>query len=471
MSTTRRNFIRNTFLGVGLLSGGKAWAGTNPSFAYQDTSNEPHQVAHGRPMPPHRQDARFPDQPLGRGRIEPTLVKLQPGAEQQFKAIIAAPMFSYAHLAEKVTWTVNDVEGGNAQVGTIDARGLYRAPAHAPVPHEVHICAKVEGVMNPFLFATVLVGVAEAAYTMKSSWTDEAHRMEYPHSISLDPQGNLLIADSVGSRVFRFSPDGKLLTAIGAGSRVTKGSHRKPASASSGFTHPSVTVGYFGGTRPGYFSAPRVALSDSSGMVYVVDTEERRPQIQVFDSAGHFQYAFGQHGTLPGYLIRVHGMAFDSKGRLHAEDVENCRINTYERDGKFVSSWGHEGALPGDLNAPHGLYIDPNDEIFVIGYYGPTQKFTADGHFLLAFAHADPPDHPISFQSVCGDRWGNVYVPMREEGLAKFNNTGDFIGWVTKGVAVQWGTVAHDGTIYLLPTADSKREKEQLPTVAVYSEQ
>lgn len=459
MRKTRRNFLRNAFLGVGLLSGGKTWAGMNQGFAQDDPSNEPHQAAQARTDPPERRDARYPYRPLGRGAIKPTLVKLRPGAEQQFNAIIEAQIFSFAHVAENVTWTVNGIEGGNAQVGTIDATGLYRAPARAPVPHEVHICAQVENVMNRLLFATVLVDTPEASYTMKSSWTDKAHLMRDPHSIFLDPQGNILIADSVGGRVFRFSPDGKLLMEIG-GPSGRRGHH-----------HPSVAMGYFGGTQPGQFSGPRVALTDASGMIYVVDTEERRPEIQVFDSAGRFQYAFGEHGTLPGYLIRVHGMAFDSKGRLHTEDVENCRINTYEPTGKFLSSWGHEGILPGDLNAPHCIYIDPNDEIFVLGYYGPTQKFTAEGHYLMAFAYADPPDHPISFQSLCGDRWGNVYVPMREEGLAKFTNTGDFIGWVTRGVAVQWATVAHDGSVYLLPTADTDREKEKLPTVAVYSEQ
>ncbi|HUZ46149.1 MAG TPA: NHL repeat-containing protein [Terriglobia bacterium] len=466
MTKTRRDFLRNTLLGAGLVSGAKAWAGTNPGFAPLNPPSKPYQAMDGDGALPSKQDSRYPDKPLGRARIEPSLAKLQPGAQQQFRAIIAAPTFSYAHLAENVTWTVNDVEGGSSQVGTIDARGLYRAPAQVPVPHEVHVCAKVEGVMNPLLFATVLVGASEVSYTMKSSWTDEAHVMKYPHSISLDPQGNLLIADSTGNGAYRFSREGKLLTVFGFSPRHKKGAHAPEGSVSK---HPSLAMGYFGGMDPGYFSAPRVAISDKEGNVYVVDTEERRPQIQVFDTEGNFKYAFGQHGNLPGYLIRVHGMAFDSKGLLHAEDVENCRVNTYEPDGKFVGSWGHEGALPGQLNAPHCLYIDPNDEPFVIGYYGPTQKFTSDGHYLLSFAHANPPDHPISFQSLFGDRWGNVYVPMRDEGLQKYNNVGEFVGWVTRGVGTQWGTVAHDGTIYLLPTSTSKSQEAKLPTVAVYA--
>jgi len=415
------------------------------------------------------QDAAPGDQSLDRGRIQPTFVKLQPGAEQQFRAIVEAPRFSFAHLAEKVTWTVNDIVGGDAQVGTIDAQGLYRAPARAPLPHEVHIRAEVEGVMNRFLFATALVGAPEIAYSLTSSWTDppEAHRLVYPHGISFTPQGDLLIADSNANRVFRFSRDGKLLAEIGS-----EPTGRKRANEGANPPGPGTPdTGYFGGERPGYFAGPRVALADSSGMVYVVDVAERRPMIQVFDREGHFQYAFGRHGVLPGELQRSHGMVFDSKGRLHVEDVENGRIDTYERTGKFVSSWGHEGTMPGELNAPHGIYIDPNDEIFIIGYYGPTQKFTADGRYLLTFASANPPDHAVSFQFVCGDRWGDVYIPMRRDGLAKFSNTGDFLGWVVKGRSVQWATVAPNGTVYLLPAMPSPGGGKPQATVEIYSEQ
>jgi hypothetical protein len=118
------------------------------------------------------QEAAHIGPPLDRGRIQPTLVKLQPGAQQQFNAILEAPRFNYARMAEHVAWTVNGIPGGDAQVGTIDAHGLYRAPATAPAPHEVHVRAELEGVTNRFLFATVLVGAPEAAYSMTGSWAD-----------------------------------------------------------------------------------------------------------------------------------------------------------------------------------------------------------------------------------------------------------------------------------------------------------
>jgi hypothetical protein len=402
----------------------------------------------------------------GRGRIEPTLVKLQPGAQQQFKAILEAPRFNYARMAETVAWTVNGIPGGDARVGTIDANGLYHAPATAPVPHEVHVRAEVEGVTNRCLFATVLVGAPEVAYAITSSWADPPAERHFrrPHAIFLDEQNNLLIADEYTSRVFRFSPEGKLLQEIGLGS----GGGPLPPNAD---LTPALGVAFPPTGTPGHFSGPRVAIPGPSHTIWVLDVAERRPMIQVFDHEGRFQWSFGQWGTRPGELLKGHCMGFDRKGLLHVADVENARINTYEPTGKFLSDWDRPGALPGDLNAPHALYIDPNDEMFVVGYYGPTQKFTADGHFLTAFAYADPPREVLSFQSICGDRWGDVYVPMGRQGLAKFSNTGDFLGWVVKGHAVQWAAVKQDGTVYALPAIAPRGQPQPKSTVEVYAEQ
>lgn len=376
-------------------------------------------------------------------------------------------------MAKNVSWTVNGIPRGDAQVGTIDANGMYRAPASAPTPHEVHIRAEVDGVMNRFLFATALVGAPEIAYTLTNSWTDppEAHRIVSPHGISLDPQGNLLIADTGSNRVFRFSPEGKFLAEIGSNAGAgLKSLNESKLSGAGTVPQAGVGQGYFGAERTGYFAGPRVALADSAGRVYVLDVAERRLMIQVFDREGRFLYGFGPHGILPGELQRAHDMAFDSKGRLHVEDVETARISTYDRSGEFVSSWGHEGTLPGELNAPHAVYIDPSDEVFTIGYYGPVQKFTAEGHFLLAFAYGDPPDHAVSFQSFSGDAWGDVYVPMRKEGLAKFSNTGEFLGWAVRGRWVQWTAVSRDGTVYVLPAMPLPRQAKTTATVEVYSE-
>ena len=54
-----------------------------------------------------------------------------------------------------VTWSVNGIPGGNTTVGTIDARGLYRAPATLPNPNFVKVSAS--SITGPSASATAPV--------------------------------------------------------------------------------------------------------------------------------------------------------------------------------------------------------------------------------------------------------------------------------------------------------------------------
>jgi len=157
-------------------------------------------------------------------------------------------------------------------------------------------------------------------------------------------------------------------------------------------------------------------------------------------------------------LLRAHGMQFDSQGRLFVVDVDNARVSIFCRAGEILSHWGKDGLYPGELNAPHGLFLDPSGDVFISGYYGPAQKFTPDGRFLKAFGYGQPPDGPVHFHACGGDRWGNLYVTVRnrgqrpnEIGLMKYNNNGDFIAsWrlATEDRAVNWVTADQNGLVY-----------------------
>jgi hypothetical protein len=58
-------------------------------------------------------------------------------------------------------------------------------------------------------------------------------------------------------------------------------------------------------------------------------------------------------------------------------------------------------------------------DVFVNSYYGPTHKFTPEGHIVATFAEGDPPDGSVYFHNVTGDKWGNVYVMARPMGGAQ----------------------------------------------------
>ncbi|MCC6682887.1 MAG: NHL repeat-containing protein [Phycisphaeraceae bacterium] len=378
-----------------------------------------------------------------RAMIKPSLVRLQPGQTQQFKAIMLATYLMAADAPKQVTWSVNGIEGGNEQVGTIDANGVYEAPAAAPSPNEIHIIAHVPEAANSLLFATVLVGDDEPKYELVNTWSEpikSAEHFKSPHGIGLDKDGNLLIADVKANRVLRFTPDGKFLGDVGDGS----------------------------GGEPGKFVEPRLAIIDDKGNIWATDSKSDRPRLQVFSPDGKFERQFAEKGILPGFLLRAHGMGFDRQQRLFVVDVDNFRVNVYSHDGDFLYDWGQVGTGPGQFNAPHGLYVDPSGDVFISGYYGPIQKFDSQGNYLFRFCHGDPPDGPVYFHSISGDRWGNVFVMVRNRSgydnqlqtdggrrlsVMKFNNNGDFVtGWSLEKPEHResWAVVADDGTVYSL---------------------
>lgn len=381
-----------------------------------------------------------------RATISPSIVHLQPGESASFKVIMVATRLMAALPPKEVIWGVNDIPGGNAALGSIDGNGLYTAPSEIPSPREIHLSAEVPDAANRFLYATVIIGEGEPEYRAVHIWgepVEEGKGTEHfvdPHGIGIDVEGNLLISDQEGSAVRRFTPEGKYLGDLGLGS----------------------------GSEPGQFTEPRIAMADAEGRIFVSDSKGDRPRIQVFSNDGEFLKIFAEKGRPPGMILRAHGMDFDAQGRIFTADVDNMRVNVYDRDGNFLYEWGEEGPNLGQFNAPHGLCVDKSGDVFVNGYYGPTQKFSAEGDFLFAFCYGDPPDGPVYFHNLTGDRWGNVYVMVRsKEGyqgqfvegeakrisIMKFNNNGDYItGWSFSSTDHREtsATVSEDGRVYAL---------------------
>jgi len=325
-----------------------------------------------------------------RGAISPILVNLLPGASQRFTVQVEG------HPARAAKWLVNDIAGGSAEIGRITRNGLYRAPARPPVPNEVHIGAMVEGVENPYVCSTVLVGRQIPYYRLSARWGEYgegAGQFLEAHGIALDADGNVLIADPVRSRVMRFATDGKFLGELGLGPGSALGAFQGP---------PDVQVG-------------------PDGHILVLDRNNNR--VQEFTRAGQFVRAWGQAGSGTGQFNRPHSIAFGKNARVYVADTDNDRIQVFDRDGKFLFAWA--GSASG-LRAPHAVAVDRNGDVFVLDYYGMCQKFTADGKLLFSLAQRDETCH-----SLASDRWGDVYLMARHPAfgpsIVKYNNDGAYI--------------------------------------------
>ena len=354
---------------------------------------------------------------MNRARIKPTLVKLAPQAEQQFYVVKEPGRLTAAFATNKVKWFVNGILGGNEAVGKITEGGIYKAPENTPESPEIHIEARINTGSNKTLWATVLYNGLRPSYTTVGDWgelKDSLKHLKAPTSITLDQNGNILLADG---NIKRFTNDGIYIDEIGE----SKGDYE------------------------GSIIEPLNLAVDNNGLIFISDNKTGPPRIGVFSNDGKYQYGFAKKGTSDGKVMNTRGMAFNSKQQFYIGDIDNIRVSVFEHSGEFIQTFGQKGAFPGELNVPHGLTIDPNDDVFVANYFGPCQKFSSDGHLILDFLYPNPPDGPIYITDISSDRWGNVYMIVKgnqksdnefgavvdEQGnpvhIMKYNNNGVFV--------------------------------------------
>ena len=378
---------------------------------------------------------------LGRASIHPSIVTMETGGQQKFKIIKMAEPLTPARLAEKVTWFVNDVPGGNKEIGTIDENGLYKAPEKVPSPREIHIVGVVEGVANPKLFATVLIDSDKPLYELAYSYSASVKDTKYftsLHCVTMDNDGNLILVSEDGM-VVRFTPEGRFIDEI-AGE----------------------------GNNPGQVIDPRAALVDEQGNIFVSDQKPFGQRLQVFGNDGKLLNVFAEKGTGPGEILRAHGMDFGTDGNLYVIDVDAMCVDIYTHEGEFIKSWGDDEYYRWYFDASHGLSVDPNNDVFISDYYGNMLKFDKDGRFLRRFFQADPPDGSVYIHSMSDDRWGNAYAMVRSSrgyggevevsnkskaSVLKFNNNGDYVGSVSLKVdshTGKWAYIDNKGYLYVV---------------------
>ena len=118
--------------------------------------------------------------------------------------------------------------------------------------------------------------------------------MHFPHGISVDGEDHIYVTDEAGVR--KFTPDGELVAAWIA---------------------------------PGQFGDPYGVAIDSSGTIYVADTDSAR--IIVLAPDGQRQMTWGSEGTAPGMFKYPEAVAIDPEGAIYVADRGNDRIQVLRR--------------------------------------------------------------------------------------------------------------------------------------------
>jgi DNA-binding beta-propeller fold protein YncE len=121
----------------------------------------------------------------------------------------------------------------------------------------------------------------------------------YPTLIATAPDGSIIVTDALNFRVQVFSPEGRFLRKIGGM-----------------------------GNRPGTFSRPKGVAADSDGNIYVVDA--LFDNVQMFDTGGRLLMAFGTHGDGEGAFWLPSGICIDRNDSIYVSDSSNRRIQMFQ---------------------------------------------------------------------------------------------------------------------------------------------
>jgi hypothetical protein len=139
-----------------------------------------------------------------------------------------------------------------------------------------------------------------------------------PHSVRIDPDGNIWTVDAGGSVLLKFSADGTKLQQIDVG-EVASGKD---------CAFPTLC----GTTDITFAPGGRLFISDGYGNARILE----------YNSTGKRVNVWGSKGTGPGQFRIPHGIANDGKV-LYIADRENARIQRFDLAGHYMGEWTHLG--------------------------------------------------------------------------------------------------------------------------------
>jgi DNA-binding beta-propeller fold protein YncE len=167
------------------------------------------------------------------------------------------------------------------------------------------------------------VVVIDGRGRIRRSWGKGLYTI--PHSIRLDPDGNVWTVDSGSSVVMKFTPQGKLLLRIEVGEL------------------PAGRRGARGTADIAFGPSGRLFIADGYGNARILEYNARGERVKQWGSAG----------TGPGQFQLPHGIV-QRDGVIYVADRQNGRIQRFDLDGKYLGKWGHLGKTFSITAGPDG---------------------------------------------------------------------------------------------------------------------
>jgi 6-bladed beta-propeller len=138
-----------------------------------------------------------------------------------------------------------------------------------------------------------------------------------PHSIRIDPGGNVWTVDAASSIVIQYSPVGKKLMTITVGEQPDNGSP------------------FDGTTDVAFGPNGHIFITDGYGNARVLE----------YTAEGKRVNQWGKPGSAPGEFDLPHAIQVNNKGIIFVADRENGRIEKFDLHGNFLEEIAHLGRI------------------------------------------------------------------------------------------------------------------------------
>lgn len=179
-------------------------------------------------------------------------------------------------------------------------------------------------------------------------------QFQSPQGVAIDGEGNILISDKCNHRIQKLTSECHFLTSVG-----TEG----------------------GG--PLQFSSPcGISCNTYNNKVYVVDGNNYR--VQVLNSDLTFSSTFGESGVGKGQFDSPSGIACDSTGTVYVADTDNKRIQVFTAGGEFLRLV--DGTDRGEMGWPCGVAVDTSGMMYVTNFSSKhVSVFNSEGQIVTSF--------------------------------------------------------------------------------------
>ena len=187
-----------------------------------------------------------------------------------------------------------------------------------------------------------------------------------PVRVTVDPSGNLLVADQSNHRIRRITPGGTITTIAGNGAGTPA------AGAFSGDGGPAISAS---------LNNPTAVAVDGAGIVYIADQFNQRIRKVALDGtittiAGNGSAGFSGDGgsATAASLNYPGGLKVDSVGNIYFNDDANYRTRIFTAGGTIstIAGTGTQGfsgdggpATAASLNGNFGVALDLSGNLFI----------------------------------------------------------------------------------------------------------